>query len=144
RQGVTTEVIGNCGFSAYPPARDAASLRAFANGILCGDDSWGWPSTEAYLRAIEASSVANVVSLVGHGALRIAVAGARQGELSEREVASMESLLCEAFAAGAAGLSTGLMYAPGSSAPTSELRRLCTVTAERNKVYTSHIRDYFS
>jgi N-acyl-D-amino-acid deacylase len=144
RQGVTTEVVGNCGFSACPPAKDPAELRAFANGIFCGDDSWGWPSTEAYLRAIEASSVANVVSLVGHGTLRIAVAGTRQGELSEREVASMESLLREAFAAGAAGFSTGLMYAPGSSAPASELQRLCAVTAEQNKLYTSHIRDYFS
>src|SRR5665213_3971369 len=41
RQGVTTEVVGNCGFSAYPPASNPAELRQFANGILCGDDHWG-------------------------------------------------------------------------------------------------------
>jgi dihydroorotase/N-acyl-D-amino-acid deacylase len=56
----------------------------------------------------------------------------------------MESLLVEAFAAGAAGFSTGLMYAPGSSAPTEELERLCAVTAKAGKIYTSHIRSYFS
>ena len=144
RQGVTTEVVGNCGFSAYPPARDPADLRSFANGIFCGDEQWGWPSTEAYLRAIEKSRTANVVSLVGHGSLRIAVAGNKQGELSEAQVASMEALLAEALDAGAAGFSTGLMYAPGSSAPTTELQRLCNVTARKGGIYTSHIRSYFA
>ncbi|MEO6912145.1 MAG: D-aminoacylase [Edaphobacter sp.] len=144
RQGVTTEVVGNCGFSAYPPARDPADLRSFANGIFCGNKEWGWTSTEAYLHAVEQSQTANVVSLVGHGSLRIAVAGSRQGPLTEAEVSSMESLLAEALDAGAAGLSTGLMYAPGSSAPTAELQRLCNVTARKGKIYTSHIRSYFS
>lgn len=144
RQGVTTEVIGNCGFSAYPPARPAEDLRSFANGIFCGDDTWGWESTEDYLRAIEQSRTANVVSLVGHGSLRIAVVGSRQGALSEAELRSMESLLEEAFAAGAAGFSTGLMYAPSSSAPPEELQRLCNATARAGKIYTSHIRSYFS
>lgn len=144
RQGVTTEVIGNCGFSAYPPAHNPEDLRSFANGIFCGEDSWGWNSSEDYLRAIQQSRTANVISLVGHGSLRIAVAGPRQGTLSEAEIRSMESLLEEAFAAGAAGFSTGLMYAPGSSAPTGELERLCLVTAKAGKIYTSHIRSYFS
>jgi N-acyl-D-amino-acid deacylase len=144
RQGVTTEVIGNCGFSAYPPANNPEDLRSFANGIFCGDGTWGWPTTEAYLRDIGQSRVANVVSLVGHGSLRIAVAGNKQGSLSEAEVRSMESLLAEALDAGAAGFSTGLMYAPGSSAPDEELQRLCNVTARKGKIYTSHIRSYFS
>ena len=144
RQGVTTEVIGNCGFSAYPPAPIPGELRSFANGIFCGDDSWGWPTTEAYLRAVEASRTANVVSLVGHGSLRIAVAGNRQGTLTEAELGSMESLLAEAFQAGAAGVSTGLMYAPGSSAPPDELLRLCHVAARYGRIYTSHIRSYFA
>lgn len=144
RQGVTTEVVGNCGFSAYPPAREPEELRSFANGIFCGGDTWGWASTEEYLRDVENSCTANVVSLVGHGSLRIAIAGSRQGPLSEADVCSMESLLAEALQAGAAGLSTGLMYAPGSSAPNEELQRLCNVTAKHGKIYTSHIRSYFA
>ncbi len=143
-QGVTTEVVGNCGFSAYPPAPNPADLRQFADGIFCGGDEWGWPSTDAYLRAVEKSVTANVVSLVGHGSLRIAVAGNRQGRLPESDVARMEALLEEALAAGAAGLSTGLMYAPGSSAPSDELERLCRVVHKRGAVYTSHIRNYFA
>ena len=142
-QGVTSEVVGNCGFSAYPPAANPADLREFAGGILCGEGAWGWPSTKAYLDATQKSVTANVVSLVGHGSLRIAVAGNRQGRLSKAEVNRMSELLEEAFAAGATGLSTGLMYAPGSSAPFDELEHLCRVVARHGKVYTSHMRSYF-
>jgi dihydroorotase/N-acyl-D-amino-acid deacylase len=46
-QGVTTEVVGNCGFSAYPTSGYAPELREFANGIFCGDGQWGWPSARA-------------------------------------------------------------------------------------------------
>ncbi len=56
----------------------------------------------------------------------------------------VESLLAEALDAGATGFSTGLMYAPGSSAPGDELERLCRVVAKKNKIYTSHIRTYFA
>lgn len=142
RQGVTLEVVGNCGFSAFPPAKDPAQLRAFANGIFCGDETWGWPSTKAYLDAIAQSRTANVASLVGHGSLRIAVVGNRQGQLAERELTQMEALLAEALDAGAIGFSTGLMYAPGSSAPFAEMERLCRVVASKEKIYTSHIRSY--
>ncbi len=143
-QGVTTEVVGNCGFSAYPPSPDPAELRQFADGILHGHGAWGWPSSDAYLRAVEKGATAHVASLVGHGSLRTAVAGSRQGPLPEADVDRMEALLEEAFEAGAAGLSTGLMYAPGSSAPASELERLCRVVQKRGKIYTSHIRSYFA
>ena len=143
RQGVTAEVVGNCGFSAYPPARDPAELREFANGIFCGEGEWGWPSSKAYLEVAAQSRTACVVSLVGHGSLRIAVAGLRQGPLTEAEIGRMEKLLAEALEAGAAGLSTGLMYSPGSSAPSEEIERLCRVVARHGKIYTSHIRSYF-
>ncbi len=143
-QGVTTEVVGNCGFSAYPPSADPGDLCRFADGIFCGGGAWGWQSSEAYLKDVEKSATAHVVSLVGHGSLRIAVAGNRQGPLPESDVQRMEKLLEEAFAAGAAGLSTGLMYAPGSSSPSSELERLCRVVSKHGKIYTSHIRSYFA
>jgi dihydroorotase/N-acyl-D-amino-acid deacylase len=55
---------------------------------------------------------------------------------------AMERLLDEALADGACGFSTGLMYAPGSSAPREELERLCSVAARREKIYTTHMRDY--
>ncbi|MFN7993279.1 MAG: amidohydrolase family protein [Bryobacteraceae bacterium] len=142
-QGVTTEVVGNCGFSPYPAPPDPRPLREFANGIFCGDETWGWKSAAGYLAEVERrATLTGAVSLVGHGTLRIFQAGHRLGALSERDLQTMEGALDEALAQGAAGLSTGLMYSPGESAPFEELERLCRVVARRGKIYTSHIRDY--
>jgi len=141
-QGVTSEVVGNCGFSAYPNAHQT-ELREFGNGILCGDDSWGWASASDYLLQVHSNArLASVYSLVGHGSLRIALAGPQQGPTGEAILSAMESTLDEALAEGATGFSTGLMYAPGSSAPREELERLCKVVARRDKIYCSHIRNY--
>jgi len=142
-QGVTTEVVGNCGFSPYPAADDRKALHEFANGIFCGDESWGWQDAKAYLdESRRSAKLTNVVSLVGHGTLRIAFAGNKLGPLSSRELDSMEQSLSDSLTGGAAGFSTGLMYAPGASAPEDELFRLCRVVARHEKVYATHIRNY--
>ena len=141
-QGVTTEVVGNCGFSAFPAAVERGPLHDFANGILCGTGNWGWAGAAEYFAAARGARMARVESLVGHGTLRVAVAGLRLGPLTESELQAMETALDEALAAGACGFSTGLMYSPGASAPFEELERLCRVTARRGKVYATHMRDY--
>lgn len=142
-QGVTSEVVGNCGFSAYPQGRYAPELRSFANGIFCGGHEWGWQTAESYLDQTHSSkAVSSVFSLVGHGSLRIAAAGNRMDTLPEPLVADMEAMLRDALQQGAVGFSTGLMYAPGSSAPDEELERLCRVVADEEKIYTTHMRDY--
>jgi N-acyl-D-amino-acid deacylase len=144
RQGVTTEVVGNCGFSAYPAGADRKELHDFANGVFCSAEDWGWAGARQYLAATRTSaSKVHVVSLVGHGSLRIGHAGPRVGPLSQDELKNMVRDLEIALDEGAAGLSTGLMYAPGSSAPFAELERLCGVVARRGAIYTSHIRSYF-
>jgi dihydroorotase/N-acyl-D-amino-acid deacylase len=141
-QGVTTEVVGNCGFSPYPLPQDPQVLRDFANGILCGDNNWGWSSASDYLASASTSKVATVASLVGHGALRIKVAGNSSRSLSWRELDTMSSLLDEALQEGAVGLSSGLMYAPGSGASPEELTALCRMVARRDGVYATHMRSY--
>jgi N-acyl-D-amino-acid deacylase len=141
-QGVTAEVVGNCGFSPYPLPEDPQVLRDFANGILCGDDQWGWNSASDYLASASRSKVATVRSLVGHGALRIKVAGNTSRALTRRELDRMSSLLDEALQQGAAGLSSGLMYAPGAGASSEELTLLCQVVARRGGVYATHMRSY--
>src|SRR5579864_6471815 len=85
-QGVTAEVVGNCGFSPYPAPRDGQLLRDFANGIFCGGDDWGWPSATAYLEQAARSTATTVFSLVGHGSLRIARVGHQLGELAEHDL----------------------------------------------------------
>jgi dihydroorotase/N-acyl-D-amino-acid deacylase len=141
-QGVTTEVVGNCGFSAYPMPAQPQVLRDFANGILCGDDRWGWESSASYLDSARKTDVINVVSLVGHGSLRIKAAGNTCRALTAGELDSMASLLDEMLEQGASGLSSGLMYAPGSGASAEELVALCKVLARRGAIYTTHMRNY--
>ena len=142
-QGVTSEVVGNCGFSPFPVPEDRQLLYDFANPIFCGSEDWGWPSAREYLAAVAAQSrVASVGALVGHGTLRIAVGGNRQGPLDSASLERMEGLLDDCLAAGACGFSTGLMYAPGSSAPIEELDALCRVVARRGAIHATHMRNY--
>src|ERR1035438_1766386 len=64
-QGVTTEIVGNCGFSPYPAPADRQPLHEFANGIFRGGDAWGWNSAAEYLASAAVSSrLVHVVSLV--------------------------------------------------------------------------------
>jgi len=102
-QGVTTEVVGNCGFSAFPAPADRAPLHEFANGIFCGDEHWGWASARDYLDEVRRSArLVNVISLVGHGSLRIAHAGHQAGPLPEGVLDAMAQQLSDSLTAGAA------------------------------------------
>ncbi len=141
-QGVTAEVVGNCGFSAYPATGDLRELHEFANGIFRGGDYWGWRSAREYLEAVHSQGRCGVASLVGHGTLRIAAAGNQAGALPEPTVDAMSGILDDCLAEGACGFSTGLMYSPGESAPPAELEQLCRVVAARDRVYATHMRDY--
>jgi N-acyl-D-amino-acid deacylase len=141
-QGVTTEVVGNCGFSPYPAPADPKLLHDFANGLFCGGTDWGWPSAKAYLAQAARSPTTTVLSLVGHGSLRIARVGHELGQLAERDLDWMEQKLSESLAESACGFSTGLMYSPGASAPFTELERLCRVVARHQKIYATHMRGY--
>lgn len=144
-QGVVAEVVGNCGFSAFPAAPDRRALHEFANGIFHGGGhDWGWQDAGSYFAEARARSRLGVYSLVGHGSLRIAHVGAAQGPVSAEDLQAMERALEACLDEGAAGFSTGLMYAPGSSAPFEELERLCHTVARKGKIYASHIRSYFS
>jgi len=144
RQGVTSEVVGNCGFSPFPCAESRDALQEFAAGILApGEEQWGWQTAFEYLRAVEVRSAkVHVFPLVGHGSLRVAVAGHAQRALSGGELDRVSGLLEESLAAGCAGFSTGLMYAPGSSAGRDELEHLCRIVARSGKLYATHMRSY--
>ncbi len=143
KQGVTTEVVGNCGFSPFPFTGNTDALHEFGAGILGKPDGWGWSTASGYLDAIgKQSGKMHVVSLAGHGSLRVAVAGLRQSPLSADELDRVAGLLEDSLNAGCGGFSTGLMYAPGSSADKEELVRLCGVVARTGKLYATHMRSY--
>ena len=122
RQGVTTEVVGNCGFSPAPVS-DAfrEEMRGFALALPPGMD-FSWRSMADYLRGYRDEGVAvNVAQLVGHGTLRLAAMGFARRPPTARELVTMERLMDDAMASGAYGLATGLIYAPGSYAETEEI-----------------------
>jgi N-acyl-D-amino-acid deacylase len=142
RQGVTTEVVGNCGFSPAPVADEhLEDLKGFALYVPCGMD-FHWRSMRQYLDAFDTEGTAlNVVQLVGHGTLRVAAMGFARRAPSGAELATMQRLLADAIDAGAWGLSTGLIYAPGSYAATDEIVALARIAARRRHAfYASHIR----
>jgi N-acyl-D-amino-acid deacylase len=141
RQGVTTEVVGNCGFSPAPVSPEfRGEMPGFALFLAPGMD-FSWEGVGDYLRRYEAEGVAvNVVQLVGHGTLRVAAMGFARRPPTAREQARMEGLMAEAMGQGAWGLSTGLIYAPGSYAATEEIIAVARRAGEAGGFYASHIR----
>ena len=143
RQGVTTEVIGNCGMSPAPiSGARLAEMRHYWGQLADAPGvTWRWRSFGQYLRALQRGGLSiNVASLAGHGALRIAAMGFEARTPSSTELEEMKKLMAEAMTAGAAGLSTGLVYPPGCFAHTDEIVELCRVVADHKGLYASHIR----
>ncbi len=143
RQGVTTEVLGNCGMAAAPvdPHHLEDIRRFWAPHAEAPEVSWRWRTFRQYLRALQQGGLAiNMAALAGHAALRIAVMGYEERAPRADELARMKALLAEAMEAGAYGMSTGLVYPPGCFARTEEIVALCHVVARYNGLYTSHIR----
>jgi N-acyl-D-aspartate/D-glutamate deacylase len=140
RQGVTLEVVGNCGFSVAPalPGR-AGMLREY----LASSAPWlpfGETSFADYVAAFPPTAL-NVILQVGHNTLRLMTAGMDNRAVAADELATMERLLAEALAAGAWGLSSGLFTAPGCYADAGEIHALARVLRRHGAAYSSHIRD---
>jgi len=141
RQGVTTEVVGNCGISNAPVTD--LSLQGVEDRLrnygYAGPASWR--TFGDYLADVEDGGIShNLACLVGHSAVRAAV-GVR-GELpTPEELAAMEHHVEEAMDAGALGISTGLEFREGRLAHTGELLALAVVAGRHDGFYVSHIRN---
>lgn len=145
-QGVTTVVVGNCGLGVAPLAdgADVAGIRA-AVGYLDLDPAvdWSWRDWAGYASALAAARPSvNVAGLVGHLPLRAGVVGFDDRPPTPVELDRMGELLAGALDDGAAGLSTGLMYAPLTFARTDELVALARVVAGHGALFAWHLRDY--
>ena len=140
RQGVTTEIIGHCGYSVAPVLPGKTQLLAH---YLSGGAPW-LPFREMrfpeYLDTFPAVSV-NAGMLVGHNTLRLMVMGLEDRAPTEAELAEMVALLEEGLDAGALGLSSGLFTPPGSFAQPDELMAFARVLKRHNAAYFTHVRD---
>lgn len=146
RQGVTTDVIGNCGFSAAPLKNETLDdVKTFSQSLACGAKiDWDWLSLSDYLDRLRRNGTSiNVVPFVGHSVLRISVMGARASDQpTSGEMGEMKTMLRDAMEDGAFGMSSGLGYPPSCHADTEELTELCKVMAQYNGIYNTHMRDY--
>ncbi|MCC6179086.1 MAG: D-aminoacylase [Chloroflexi bacterium] len=140
-QGVTTEVNGNCGSTAFPLQPSTAPLLKEHHAGLFLDMPWDWSSAGEYFASLErAGPVSNIAPLVGHGALRVAAMGFENRAPTDDELRTMRRLLAVALADGAVGLSSGLIYAPGFYSRTPELVALAAELRGTGRPYCSHVR----
>ncbi len=141
-QGVTTLVVGNCGFAPFPVGRDGpAALRRQA-GFLADPMDWDWTDARGFADSLDrAGPGVNVVLQAGHHALRTAVVGNADRAATPAELAAMCALLEAAADDGVFGYSTGLIYAPGRFAHRDELLALARTAARRDLLYSTHVRD---
>ncbi len=139
-QGVTLEIVGNCGYSCAPVS-DPDLLAKTQIGYDPSVDI-SWRSMEDYLKTLSSSKPGlNVMSFVGHAALRQVVMGAKTKNPNKSELNEMLLVLEQALEEGAVGLSTGLEYWPGANASYEELFELCKMVKKYNAVHSVHMRN---
>ncbi len=140
-QGVTTEVVGQCGISCAPVCSHAV-IPTVSPWYTDKATDATWRSFGEYLDALEqVDTGVNVLAFVGHGTVHRAVVGdaLRAGE--PEEISHMTRLVEDAIDQGAAGFSTGLEYWPGILATPEQIVPLCQATARKGRLYATHVRN---
>ena len=141
-QGITTEIVGNCGVGVYPVEESsAASIRALHDFMIPKEARFHWSTCSEYLSFLEKNGVpVNVGALVPHNPLRITVAGPTGNALSPEKMSEMRSRLDAELKEGALGLSFGLIYFPGRFSRPEELIALAETVGRNGGVVTFHQR----
>ena len=141
-QGITTQAVGLCGFSAGPLSAESRRGMIDEEPVFAFPDvAWDWTTIGGYREAVAAARPAtNITTFVGHNTLRRLVIGGADRPPTTAELERMRSLVREAIDQGARGFTTGLSYAPGLFASVEELAALAAVAAERGLTYHTHMR----
>jgi len=144
RQGITTEILGQDGISMAPlPKAYVPSWRKNLAGLDGDSDelAWDWETTDGYLRLIaEKGSGPNELYLAPHGNIRMEAMGLDARPATDDEIARMREITRRELEAGAAGISTGLIYIPCAYSETKELTEICKVAAEYDRPLVIHQR----
>ena len=142
-QGVTTEIIGNCGIGAAP-ANDGVKqyFQDLVQYVVGPIETEGWSTIGEYLKTLEKQGIAiNTACYIPHGIVRMYVMGMENREPAEDELEKMKDLVRQGMKDGALGMSTGLIYPPGMFSKTDELVELSKIVGEFGGLYATHIRD---
>jgi N-acyl-D-amino-acid deacylase len=148
RQGVTTELVGNCGGSPAPvPDKHFDDFMQYMVGLgnlyknVLTPQDWNWKTMTQFSDELETSGIAlNVAPLVGHSTLRCGVMGYNSGPPTPEELNQMKRLLEKELDQGAFGMSAGLIYHPGAFANRDELAQLAASIRSYEGVFTVHMR----
>jgi len=141
RQGITTEIVGQCGFSPHPVRAEEREALDKLCPFISAEVQWTWQTTGEFLDTLQQSRpTVNVGTMVGHSALRALVLGFTDEPASGDEIIAMEDILKLSFSQGAMGLSLGLWYPLGAFAERAELNALATVVAESGRYVSVHMR----
>ena len=141
-QGVTTEVAGNCSFSAFPIEPSRLELHRDHLARI-GDDpiTPTWVDLDGYAAELARRGIAiNLAPLLGHGTLRVAAMGVDERVPTPDEMATMLTLADAAFAQGAFGFSTGLTHVPSAYAQAAEIEAIAEVAQRWGRIYATHAR----
>jgi N-acyl-D-aspartate/D-glutamate deacylase len=145
RQGITTCVANNCGWSVAPwPEENSQLFHSTLHSMgVSYDFQPQWRTQEEFHRYLERRGMPiNFVPLAAHGPIRIAVMGDRTRFCNEEELGRMKQLVAAGMEAGCRGFSTGLTYFPGMYAHTDEVVELAKVCAGYGGRYVTHVRGH--
>jgi N-acyl-D-aspartate/D-glutamate deacylase len=142
-QGVTTDVVGNCGVSIAPTTVQSIEIYGrVAITVMGGDKTPPIPGHAELFEMLDAMGHSlNIAALVPHGNVRVSVCGVSNSPASRGQLDEMKALLDRCMSAGAFGMSTGLVYPPGSDTTTEEIIELAMVLKNHGGFYASHIRN---
>lgn len=139
RQGVTTELGGNCAHSPFPRKKPLTQFEKELKEKI--NLHFDWTDLEGYHSKMEKRGIAvNHATLVGQGTIRHFVMENARRDPTVQEMDAQKKLVTEAMAQGAFGLSTGLEYIPSGFASTSEIIELCRIVSKYGGFYATHIR----
>lgn len=138
-QGVTTELVGNCGISMAPAREEYLDL---LKGYTDGDGDYSWRSLADFMSTVEtAGHSTNLAFMLGHGTVRLAVMGYSAEKATKKQLDEMRALVKEGMQDGAFGITSGLIYPPGSYADNEELVSVISACAPYGGFYATHMRD---
>ena len=141
-QGVTTEIVGNCGFSSAPLSDASISFteKRLKNYAYTGEVTWR--TFGEYLAEMERMKTStNFAFLIGHNSLRLAAGIMGEEKVTDDQLKSMKRFIEDSMEAGALGMSSGLEFAPGAYSTSAELKDIITAVGKYDGIYASHVRN---
>lgn len=147
RQGITTEVTGNCGFTAGPITEDHEDdlIYYLANTIVLTDERrsmWRWKTQNEFLEYSARNGLSfNIVPLVGQGMIHVGVMGFEDRDPTEEELQRMKDMLQAELDTGFFGMSMAYAYEPAENVRECETTALCKLLKEQDCIYTIHMKN---